>query len=42
MNFDTELKKLWNMGVKVIIAVGGLGAAPKGLERGLEGLVTRE
>ena len=37
-----ELKKLWNMKVKVKpIVVGALGTVPKGLERGLENLEIR-
>ena len=37
-----ELKKLWNMRVKVVpILFGALGTVPKGLERGLENLEIR-
>ena len=42
MDLARELKKLWNMRVKVIpIVVGALGTVPKGLERGLENLEIR-
>ena len=37
LDLARELKKLWNMKVKVIpIVVGALGTVPKGLEKGLE------
>ena len=39
LDLARELKKLWNMKVKVI--VGALGTVPKGLERGLENLEIR-
>ena len=42
LDLARELKKLWNMKVKVIpIVVGALGTVPKGLERGLENLEIR-
>ena len=37
LDLARELKKLWNMKVKVIpIVVGAHGTVPKGLEKGLE------
>ena len=37
LDLAREVKKLWNMKVKVIpIVVGALGTVPKGLEKGLE------
>ena len=42
LDLARELKKLWNMKVKVIpIVVGALGTVPKGLEKGLENLEIR-
>ena len=42
LDLDRELKKLWNMKVKVIpTVVGALGTVPKGLEKGLESLEIR-
>ena len=42
LDLSRELKKLWNMKVKVIpIVVGALGTVRKGLERGLENLEIR-
>ena len=39
LDLARELKKLWNMKVKVIpIVVGALGTVPKRLEKGLENL----
>ena len=39
LDLTRELKKLWNMRVKVIpIAVGALGTVPKSLEKRLEEL----
>ena len=37
LDLARELKKIWNIKVKVIpIVVGALGTVPKGLEKGLE------
>ena len=42
LDLARELKKLWNMKVKVIpIGAGALGTVPTGLERGLENLEIR-
>ena len=42
LDLARELKKLWNMKVKVIpIVVGALGTVPKGLEKSLENLEIR-
>ena len=42
LDLARELKKLWNMKVKVIsIVFGALGTVPKGLEKGLESLEIR-
>ena len=39
LDFDRELKKLWNMKVTIIpIVIGALGAVTKGLVQGLEDL----
>ena len=37
LDLTRELKKLWNMKVKVVpIVIGALGTVPKGLEKSLE------
>ena len=42
LDLARELKKLWNMKVKVVpIVVVALGTVPKGLEKGLENLEIR-
>ena len=42
LDLARELKKIWNMRVKVVpIVIGALGTVPKGLERSLDELEIR-